>query len=252
MLSLIILTRNEEKSISRAIKSITCADEILVIDDDSTDKTIEIAKSLGARIIPHKLEGNFSQQRNFAMEQAKGDWVLFLDADEELSPELNEEIGNILTNQARSKYFLLKRKDFFWGKPVTHGEVLDAYSKGIIRLVSRNAGQWENAIHEVFKPNSGSLGLTLKGYIHHYPHQSIKDFLKHVNKYSTIRAEELFKNGRKTNWFEILVYPKGKFLYTYFIRGGFKDGVRGFIYSFMMSLHSFLVRSKLYMAHSDK
>lgn len=252
MLSLIILARNEEKFINRAIKSVTCADEILVIDDDSTDNTGEIAKSLGAKVITHHLDGNFSKQRNFAMEEAKGEWMLFLDADEVLSPELNTEISSILADQNHAGYYLLKRKDFFWGKPVTHGEVLDAYSKGIVRLVFRNAGQWENAIHEVFKPHSVTSDKTLKGYIHHYPHQSVKDFLSHVNYYSTIRAEELHKNGIKTNWLEIMAFPKGKFLYTYLVKRGFKDGVRGFVYSFMMSLHSFLVRAKLYMSHFDK
>ncbi len=252
MLSLVILARNEEKSISDALKSVTCADEILVIDDDSTDKTADIARSNGAHVISHNLNGNFSQQRNLAMEQAKGDWILFLDADEVLTSELNEEIKGAALNKTRFNYYHLKRKDFFWGKPVTHGEVSDAYKKGIVRLVRKDSGQWKHTIHEEFEPSSRSYGSTMKGYIHHYPHQSVKEFLKHINYYSTIRAEELLKSGKKTNWFEIIAYPKGKFLYTYFIKGGFKDGIRGFVYSFMMSFHSFLVRAKLYMAHSDK
>lgn len=253
MLSLVVLTRNEEETISNALKSVTCADEIVVVDDESADRTVEIAQSCGARVISHSLEGNFSQQRNFAMEQVAGDWILFLDADEELTPELNEQIKNVVSHQEQGDYYPLRRKDFFLGKPVVHGEVFDAYSKGINRLLRRGAGQWKYKIHEEFEPNPQSTrGSTLKGYVHHYPHQTVKAFLKNINHYSTLRAQELLSNGKRTNWFEVIAYPNGKFLLTYFLKGGFKDGIRGFVYSFMMSMHSFLVRAKLYMTQSEK
>jgi hypothetical protein len=155
-------------------------------------------------------------------------------------------------DNTNKKAYRLKRRDFFWGHQVKYGEVSDAYNNGIIRLVKADAGTWIQPIHEEFKLNdpAGSAGV-LHGYIDHYAHQSVKEFLEHVNLYSTIRAKELKRQGKITNWFEIIAYPVGKFLYTFLIKTGFRDGIRGFIYSFMMAFHSFLVRSKLYLSQQS-
>lgn len=243
-LSVVILTKNEEEQIERAIRSALFADEILLIDDYSTDKTLEIAQKYKVNFVKRRLNNNFTQQRNFVLKQAKGDWIFFLDADEEITSELKEEIKTVLSINSNFCAYYIKRRDLFWGRALKFGEVRTAYRKGIIRLIKKNSGIWEGQVHERFVTTKATG--CLKGFINHYSHNSIKEFIIDINTYSTIRAKELQKKGLKTNIFQILIYPIVKFKMNYIIKLGFLDGVPGFIYSFMMSFHSFLVRAKLY------
>lgn len=241
-ISTVILTKNNQNTLERTLKSVSFSKEILLIDDSSTDNTLNLAKKYRARIINRKLNNNFSDQRNFAINQTRENWVLFIDADEVLSKELINEIKQIRESNFDSYY--IKRRDIFWSRVLKHGELRTAYRKGIIRLIKKNTGTWKGLVHERFvtKQTTGCL----KGFINHYSHNSIKDFIIDINNYSTLRAKELYKNGLKTNIFQILLYPIVKFKMNYIFKLGFLDGVPGFIYSFMMSFHSFLVRAKLY------
>ncbi len=191
---------------------------------------------------------DFAERRNKAMQQAKNEWLLYVDTDEIITKELEDEIHATISNPEYSSYFI-KRQDEFWGKPIQYGEVLHARTKGIIRLVKKGSGTWRGRVHERFEPNKKS-GL-LKNTLLHIPHESIARFLEKINYYSTLRADELFITGKRTNAFEIIAYPVGKFMYSFVFLRGWKDGVRGFVYSFMMSFHSFLVRSKLYLLQSE-
>lgn len=242
--SVIILARNEEQTIRRCIESvIDIADEIVVIDDMSDDKTAAIAKKLGnARVVSHKLV-DFASQRNFAETQVKGDWILFLDADEALSAELRQEIQSMEVPPGYFAFYL-RRRDFFWGAELKHGETSSARNKGFIRLYRRGSGKWEGVVHEKFVTNAETRQLG--AFIDHHPHQSIAEFLTDVNRYSTFRANELKKAGVRAGWMDVSIRPAGKFAYNYFLKLGFLDGPAGFVYAFMMSFHSFLVRSKLY------
>jgi len=242
-LSIVILTKNEEKNINNAIESASFANEILVIDDNSTDDTTAIAVKAGAKVIRRKLNNNFSSQRNYGIQEAKGDWVLFLDADEIISRELRKEIDKAINNNKNSVYYI-KRRDIFWGRGLKYGELWNSYRKGFIRLVKKDSGLWKHPIHETYD-YKGSFGR-LDGFIDHYSHEGIKDFIEKVNIYSSIRAKELNNNGNTTNIFKVFIYPIGKFKANYLFKLGFLDGIPGFIYAFMMSLHSFLVRAKLY------
>ena len=241
-ISAIILTKNNQKKLENTLKSVAFAKEILLIDDNSTDNTLNLGKKYGARVINRKLNGNFSAQRNFGIKNAKEDWVLFVDSDEELSEEVIKEIESAPEQEYEAYY--IKRRDIFWGRVLRYGEVRAAYRKGLIRLIRKNSGTWEGQVHERFVTTK-TTGC-LKGFINHYSHISIKEFIIDINNYSTIRAKELQKKGLKTNIFQILFYPIVKFKMNYIIKLGFLDGVPGFIYSFMMSFHSFLVRAKLY------
>lgn len=243
-LSIVILTKNEEKKIEEAIKSAQFADEILLIDDYSTDKTLEIAQKYKVNFVQRRLNNNFSQQRNFALNQAKGDWIFFLDADEVITSELKVEIKTILSKNSSFCAYYIKRRNIFWGRILKHGELTLYYKRGKIRLVKRNSGIWKYSVHEIFSVKGPTKRLD--NYINHYSHEGIKDFLKKINLYSSIRARELQRQGKKSNIFQILFYPIVKFKMNYIIKLGFLDGVPGFIYSFMMSFHSFLVRAKLY------
>lgn len=247
IISAVIIAKNEEKNIERAIRSLKFCSEIIVIDDESTDKTVEIAKRNNAVIIIHPLQNNFSQQRNYALKMAKGDWVLFVDADEEVSKDLQEEITGALkqkTQEAEITAYYLKRRDFFWGREMKYGEIAKTRNLGLIRLVKKNTGSWLGAVHESFTP-TGSTNI-LRGFLNHYPHQTIKEFLGDINTYSTLRARELYDNKVHASIFQIVLYPLFKFKLNYFLYLGFLDKEEGFIYAFFMSFHSFLVRAKLY------
>ncbi len=247
MLTGIVIAKNEEGSIQRCLKTLTFCDEILLIDNGSTDQTIERAREISARIISDNTRNNFSLLRNRAACEAQGDWLLYLDADEEISLDLRANIKHELENPKADGYYL-RRRDHFMGKILEHGELAKVYERGIIRLMKKGSGAFRGSIHEEWE--TGGQISSLDGFIEHYPHQSLKQFLEHVNEYSQIRAEELLSNGKRTHVFEIIALPVGKFLYTYLVKGGAKDGIAGFIYSFMMSFHSYLVRSTLFIKQS--
>lgn len=266
LLSAVVLTKNEEENISRCLKSLLFCDEVIIIDDYSDDKTLDQISHIKnqndkskIKIYQRKLNGNFAEQRNFGLEMARGEWVLFVDADEEITPELAEEIrremglirprGQIrLRGLEEPVAYYLKRRDFFWGREVRFGEVGWIRRIGLIRLIRKNQGRWTGKVHEELKVKSQKLKVKrFKNFINHYPHQSIKKFLEEVNFYSTLRANELYFQNKRTNVFEIVFYPLGKFVVNYFFRLGFFDGAVGFVYALIMSFHSFLVRAKLYL-----
>ncbi len=243
-LTVVILTKNEEDKIEQAIKSSQFADEILLIDDYSTDKTLEIAQKYKVNIVQRRLNNNFSQQRNFAFKHIRGEWIFFLDADEVITTELKEDIKKVLSKKSKYSAFYIKRRNIFWGRILKHGELRLYYKKGKIRLVKKNSGFWKNPVHEFYNPNGPTKRLD--NFINHYSHEGIKDFIKKINLYSSIRAKELQKQGKKSSIFQILIYPIVKFKMNYIFKLGFLDGAAGFVYCFMMSFHSFLVRAKLY------
>ncbi len=244
MISVVILTKNEEKNLPDCLESIRqLAYEIIVIDDNSTDKTPEIAKKFGAKVFTRPLNNDFAAQRNFGLEKAKGNWVLFLDADERITPELKKEILSSLQSASVIKCngFLLKRSDYFGGRILKHGETAKVR---LLRLGKKNAGQWQREVHEKWEVK-GKVA-ELKNPLQHYPHQALNDFIDHINFHSTLHAQALKKEGVKPSLFRIVFYPKAKFIQNYVFRLGFLDGTAGIIVALMMSFHSFLANSKLY------
>lgn len=242
-ISAIIITKNEEKKIEQAVSSLSFCDEVLVIDDNSTDDTVKKAKERGAKTFIHPKEGNFAYQRNWAMERARNEWILFIDADEKVSKPLSEEMTAVFRENPDAVAFALPRRDFFWDKEIRYGETKKIRTEGIIRLVKKGSGIWKGIVHETFVPN----GRVQKfhGFLDHYSHDSLSSFVEDINVYSTLRAHELALTGKKVSPLSIIFLPFGKFIYTYFFLGGFLDGPSGFVYSFVMSFHSFLVRAKL-------
>lgn len=242
MISAVILTKNEEKNIKDCLKSLSWCDQLVVVDDFSTDSTREIAEKMGAIVYGRHLQDNFSAQRNFALSKTKGDWIFFIDADERVTPILKKEIQSTINNQQLAiKAFYLKRKDKFLGKWLKHGETA---SVRLLRLAKKNTGKWQGNIHEVWQVKGKTK--TLKHPILHDRQITISSFLKRINHYSTIRAKELFNQGEKTNLFLIIAFPVGKFIHNYFFKLGFWDGFSGFAIAFFMSFHSLLARCKLY------
>ena len=249
-LSAVILTRNEEQNIQKCISGLDFVDEIIVVDDNSTDCTKKLAeKDKRVKCFHHELNDDFAAARNYGLKKATHEWVLFIDADEEVSEGLAREIKKKITNLDEDiNAYYIKRRDVFWGKELSWGEIYAAAHKGFIRLVKKESGAWYGKVHEIYFVNSGAVA-DLNNHLVHRPHSDLKSFLDTVNQYSTIRAKELFTNNKKTNVFEIVLLPFFKFLYTYIFCLGVLDGLKGFVYCFMMSFHSFLVRAKLYMMY---
>ena len=238
MITAVVLTHNDEAILPRCLKSLSWCDEIIVIDDESTDGTINIVKKFGAKVFIHPLHDDFASQRNFGLEKARGEWVLFVDSDEVVSEELAKEIQEGI---CENNGYLIKRKDFWGGTWLTHGEMGNIK---LLRLAKKDAGKWEQPVHEEWKiaGNVGTLGHTLL----HYPHQNVAQFLDEINRYSGIYARYLHSRGVKEPAWHIVGKPLAKFIVSYVWRLGFLDGTAGIVVAFMMSFHSFLVRAKLW------
>ena len=253
MISIIVLTKNEEKNILDCLETISWADEIIVVDDNSEDRTVEIIESQNLknlRIIEKELNDDFSEQRNYALQKAKNEWILFLDADERIAPELRREINDFLIeekNNPKLNGMYFKRRDMLWGKLLKHGETEHVI---LLRLVRKDFGKWHGKVHETLEVK-GNTG-TFTNYILHFPHQTVSEFLREINFYTTIRADELYKTGKKSSLFQIVVYPKAKFFVNYFLKLGILDGLEGLVFAILMSLHSFLVRGKLWLLWERK
>lgn len=238
-----VLTHNDEDKIRKCLKSLLWCDEILVIDDFSVDGTADVIGKMNdgrIKISRRKLDGDFSQQRNFAIGKAAGEWVLFIDSDEIISEELKQEIKE---NIAKEEFdgFVFKRDDYFQGRWLKHGETV---SVKLVRLGRKGIGKWRGKVHEVW--DIGKTG-EMKNAIQHFPHPTIKEFLAEINKYSSDVAQSWIEEGRLIGYRDIFIYPLGKFLDNYFIKLGILDGMPGLILAFMMSFHSFLARGKAYL-----
>ncbi|KKQ35183.1 MAG: Glycosyl transferase family 2 [Microgenomates group bacterium GW2011_GWA2_37_6] len=245
-ISAVLIVKDEEKNIVDCLDSLSFVDEIVVVDDNSTDRTIELAERLAKekaiKIFKRELDNDFSAQRSFGVEKTTNDWVLFVDADERVTKELATEINESLTPNTEYGGFLIPRIDFMWGKQLKHGETGNIK---LLRLFDKQKGSLKGKVHEIWETKN-KVGV-LSSPIKHYPHPTVGDFLQEINFYSDLRSRELFEKGEKSNLFSIIIYTKAKFLQNYFLKRGFLDGTPGFIHAILMSLHSFLVRGKLWL-----
>lgn len=246
-LTTIVLTKNAAATIEQCLQSLSWSDEILVVDDGSTDATTALAKKMDARVISRSLKGDFASQRNFALEHAKGDWILYVDSDEVVSRGLASEIAvKIKHQEVRYNGYYIKRQDIVWGKKVRFGE---NGAMWLLRLAKKDMGVWKGKVHEVWKVE-GNIGK-LENVLYHYPHPTLTEFLQEINNYTTIRAQELYGKGVRVHWWDIILYPKAKFLQNYLLKKGFRDGTIGLVLALCMSLHSFLVRSKVWQLQKN-
>lgn len=189
---------------------------------------------------------DFSFARNNALAKVKTPWVLFVDTDEKITPELKAEILSAIESNEFDAYYL-KRLDTFLGRVLKHGETGNI---SLIRLAKKTYGQWERPVHEQWI-GRGKVG-TLNNPLLHTPHTSISSFLEKINHYSTLDSAYRYRQGIKSSLFKIAVYPLAKFKYNYFFRLGFLDGVPGIIMAVMMSFHSYLTWTKLYLLWRKK
>lgn len=245
-LSIIVLAHNDESRIVDCLECLNFGDELIVVDDNSNDRTVELARQYTDKVFVRKLNGNFSNQRNFALNCVRSTWVLFVDSDELVSDTLRKEVLEVV-NRKDVAGFYIKRFDYVWGKKMTHGELSQVR---LLRLAKKEDGKWHGKVHETWKV-VGKIG-ELTHPLLHVPHQNIREFVSDVDEYSTLRAEELSEKSVQVSFFHIILYPLAKFIKNYWLKQGYKDGIPGILYSIMMSLHSFLVRAKLYQLNNEK
>ena len=229
-ISIALITLNEEANLPRTLESVTPLvrdgeGEIIVVDSGSTDRTLEIARSHGAKVFVEPWKG-FAAQKNSAMEKATADWVLQLDADEALEPELADEISRELGGADNVIGFWIPRKNFFLGKWIKHGGF---YPDPKLRLIRRGAGKFEEyGAHPTIQVN-GPTGR-LKNALIHSAYPTLRGYIDHMNSYSSSGAEvAIAKGGRGFNLVNIVVRPKLTFIYNYLFRLGFLDGREGFL-----------------------
>ncbi len=242
-LTAVVLTKNEEKNIERCLKSLSFAGEILIVDDYSVDRTLDIAKKFGVKIYKRLLNGDFAQQRNFALSKARFDWVLFIDADEVVPEKTKLEIISKIENPLLKEVgYFVRRDNYFLGKKLKYGE---ASSVSLLRLGKKGCGVWKRKVHE-FWDIKGKV-VMLNNRIDHYFCENLSDFIEKINWYSELHTKANQEEGKKSNLFKILFYPVFKFFNGFVLKRGFLDGVSGFVFAFLMSFHSFLSWSKLWL-----
>ena len=248
-ISAIILTKNSQNTIIDCLESVLFCDEIIIVDDNSSDNTLDLVSSFKRKslnVYKRNLENDFSSQRNFALSKVNTKWAIFVDSDEVVTRELMEKIKKVLSVDLYDGYYI-KRVDYIWGKKLIHGET---GAINLLRMAKVKNGAWVGKVHESWKV-SGSIS-NIDQELMHFPHQSVAEFISEIDYYTTLRAEELCTLGVKANWFLIIMYPFSKFFLNYFLRLGFLDGVHGFVSAIIMSGHSFLVRAKLFQLQKKK
>jgi len=248
-ISAVILTKNEEKNIRECLKSLKFCDEIIIVDDFSEDETVEIAKNYDSRfkIYERRLNGDFAAQRNYALEKCSKDWALFIDADERVSKALALEISKLKTQNSNLVGYDVRRQDILWGRKMKHGEFGQIK---LLRLARKDAGKWKRQVHEVWEVK-GKIGQ-LKNPIIHNPHQTLREFISDINWQSSLHAEAILKEGKRASVGKIVLFPLAHFARNWKFRLGFLDGTEGFVAALIMSFHSFLAWSKLWIRQREK
>ncbi len=238
-ISATLVTLNEESNLARALESLRCCDEIVVVDSGSHDRTTEIASRLGARVVDSEWRG-YAAQKNFAAEQASHDWILSLDADEALSEALEAEIWEIKRNGPQADGYTIPRLAQYMGRWILHS---GWYPDRKIRLYDRRQGRWVGEyVHESVKVD-GRLAH-LKCNLLHYTCDSLSQHLKTMDRYTTLAAQEWVAQRQPTPLWRLLLTPPWAFLKTYFFQRGFQDGFEGLVIAFMAAVYVFVKYAK--------
>ncbi|NWF55788.1 MAG: glycosyltransferase family 2 protein [Syntrophaceae bacterium] len=239
-ISVAIITHNEERNIRDCLESVNWADEIVVVDNGSTDGTVAICREYGARVFPEDWKG-YSAQKNSAIDKTGNEWVLSLDADERVGPELRQEMEDALQGNPPVDGYWIARKNYFLGRWIRY---CGWYPDLNLRLFRRGRGRFsERAVHE--KVEVQGKTSTLKHPLVHETYRSLSDFFIRSDRYSTLAAGEMQRQGRKYRWWNLCFRPPLTFLQMYLLRAGFMEGYRGFLLAVLYSHYTFAKYAKL-------
>lgn len=246
-ISVTIITKDEEKNIRPCLESVKWADEIIVVDAGSKDQTPQICAEYGAKIFVEEWQG-FGRQKNIALGKVKNEWVLNLDADERVTPELTAEIAEVLKGETRLNGFYIPRKNYFGQRWIRHGGWYPDYN---LRLFRKGKGRFqERKVHEkvILEGKAGYL----KNSLEHRTYYSVKEFLQRQDLYSDLAAQELLNEGRRYRFYDILFRPSWTFWQMYILRAGFLDGYYGFLLARLYAYYTLAKYSKLKeLMHKD-
>lgn len=239
--SVVIITHNEENRLEPALKSVEgVASEIIVVDSFSQDATVKIAKDYTHKVYQRKWL-NYSDQKNFANSKVNHPWILSLDADERLSPELREEILTLKQGEPDCAAFSMPRQVWYLGRWIRHS---GWYPDRKIRLFRRDISRWEGEyVHEQLVVDGGVEKL--KGRIYHFTYKNIADHISRINRFSGLGAQKLYAKQKKARWYHLLVLPFFKFVKSYVWKAGFLDGFPGFVISVLNGYAIFTRYAKL-------
>jgi glycosyltransferase involved in cell wall biosynthesis len=244
-LSVVLITLNEAANLPRTLKSVSWAQEIVVVDSGSADATVEIAQKAGARVFEEPWKG-FAEQKNSTIAHASNQWILSLDADEEVSQELARELQALLADEPAFSAYRIPRLNHFLGRPLRHGGY---WPDPKLRLFRSGAARFaDRPVHETME-STGPVG-TLKNPLLHHCYPTLEDYIEHMNRYSSAGAKMLLDSGRAPRSLPALAWnavlnPAATFLYNYFVRLGFLDGREGLLQHMN---HSFYIHWKFVKA----
>ena len=239
-LSAVIITRNEEENLPRCLDSVKFADEIVVVDSGSTDRTLDIAREFGATVCETEWRG-FGFSKRDGVAKATGDWVLSIDADEEVSAELAEEIQAVVRDSHSVAGFHIPRRTEFLGRWIMHS---GWYPDPVLRLFRKECGNFDEALVPEKVILEGETGL-LKNDLLHYSYPSLEDYFRKFNRYTSLAAREAHQNGRKVGVRYVLVNPLVKFVKQYVVKGGFLDGLEGLILAILSACYVMVKYAKI-------
>jgi len=238
-ISATIITLNEQGNIARAIESLRCADEVIVVDSGSQDRTMEIASKLRARVVESEWMG-YAAQKNFAAEQASHDWILSIDADKALSEALEAEIWQIKKSGPQFDAYTVPRLAQYLGRWILHS---GWYPDRKVRLYHRAKARWVGEyVHESVQVD----GVTghLESNLLHYTCNSLSEHLRMMDRYTTLAAEELVAQRRRIGWTDLVIDPFWTFFRTYVVKAGFLDGWEGVAIAYMAAFYNFVKYAK--------
>jgi len=236
-----VLTSNNRRTIERCLRSLSWAVELIIVDSYSTDGTYEISKQYTEKVFQRKWTGHRDQYQ-YAADLTTKDWIMFVDADEEIPPELVEEIRKELARGARGlDGFIVYRSTYYLGRWIRYGGWYPDYE---IRLYRRDKGRWEGGLHAKVIVD-GKVGALKNQYLH-YTYRGISDQIQTIDQYSRVSAEDLLQNGEKFSPFKLLFHPPFRFIKEYLFKAGFRDGLPGLIIIVSTMFYVFIKYAKLW------
>jgi (heptosyl)LPS beta-1,4-glucosyltransferase len=242
-----IITKNEADAIADALKSLSWADEIVVVDAESTDDTVAIARQFTDRVFVRPWKG-YVDQKNHAASIATHDWIFSLDADERVPVDLSAEMRALLVADPKHAGYRMPRVSFYLGRWI---RTTDMYPDYQLRLYNRRKGRWDGLhVHESVKVDDNSIGY-LKSELQHYPYRDLSEHLIRMDRYTTLAARQMFEKGKRATRVELLIHPPVAFLRNYVLKGGFRDGKAGLIVSMVNSYYVMLKFAKLWELQRD-